>query len=348
MRKYISIATGIAALFLAFGCAKEKTTVTNEGAKRYFEKWREVQEKYEHPEYLFRKEGAGSYTLTETEGSGERVDDYQYLFVKYTSTDLDGNVISTTDSTLINYTPSDYYGPIVWINSDEARTVGVRDIISGMKVGGTRKAVVPAWMHTTTRYATEEEYLANVTSGSNTIYNITVEGVTKDILKWQIDSLEKYNVKQMEDVDSTYYGFYFMRLAPLPETEEGSKDKTQFPDDTTIYINYTGRLLNGQVFDTTIEDTAKVHKIYSASKTYEPIKVTYNADSTAVKLNGNSVVTGFASLIKRLKNLEGGDSAMATFYSSLGYGGSSNGSKIPAYSSLHFEVGVVPKEEEEE
>ena len=37
-------------------------------------------------------------------------------------------------------------------------------------------------------------------------------------------------------------GFYYKQL-------QAPSDTTSFPKDTTIYINYTGRLLNGLVFD---------------------------------------------------------------------------------------------------
>ena len=113
--------------------------------------------------------------------------------------------------------------------------------------------------------------------------------------------------------------------------------------DTTIYINYTGRLLNGRVFDTTVADTAKMYGIYSSSKTYSPISVQYNHDDyTGITITSNktSVIDGFSYMLWRMGPFEEGT---GIFLSKLGYASSGSGSAIPAYSPLRFDIEVVEK-----
>ncbi|MGN1212205.1 MAG: FKBP-type peptidyl-prolyl cis-trans isomerase, partial [Candidatus Cryptobacteroides sp.] len=125
----------------------------------------------------------------------------------------------------------------------------------------------------------------------------------------------------------------------------------EFASDTTITINYTGRLLNGHVFDTTIKDTAKVHGIYSSSNTYGTATVSWatSADelqlTTAGSSSSSSVISGFSKTLWEMKN---GEKGVGMFYSSLGYGSSGSGSSIPAYAPLIFEIEIITSTEEDE
>ena len=342
MRRTITATAISAAVLLAVSCAKERGTSTNEDARRYFEAWVAVQSKA-HPEYMWEKAGSGIYILEDSQvENGEVVTDKAYVMVEYTCTDLDGNIIGTSHEDLshktgINYDKSYYYGPATWTNSDAALNVGVRDIISGMTIGGTRKAVVPSWLATSTRYATEEEFIANVTDGSNYIYEIKVTDAADDILKYQCDEMDRYWKQNIQGLD--------------PDSDGAAENAP-----------YTGRRLDGQVFDTTIADTAKVHNIYNPAKTYAPVEVKWSNDSTAITLGeSGDLINGFKSMLKHLHNEEAGtdnegkpvegfsagETATAIFYSSLGYGYSGSGSAIPGYAPLRFDITVVKEEEEE-
>ena len=223
MRRTITATAISAAVLLAVSCAKERGTSTNEDARRYFEAWVAVQSKA-HPEYMWEKAGSGIYILEDSQvENGEVVTDKAYVMVEYTCTDLDGNVIGTSHEDLshktgINYDKSYYYGPATWTNSDAALNVGVRDIISGMTIGGTRKAVVPSWLATSTRYATEEEFIANVTDGSDYVYEIKIADATDDILNYQCDEMDRnsgavvihvsYTVRSTNNRYNQVYPFY--------------------------------------------------------------------------------------------------------------------------------------------
>ena len=129
--------------------------------------------------------------------------------------------------------------------------------------------------------------------------------------------------------------YYFESKAPM--------DGKRFTSDTTIYINYVGRLLNGTIFDTNIKDTAKFYGVYSASRTYAPSSVTISKgenDELTVKMGSSSVIDGFKEAILKMGPYAKG---VSVFYSTLGYGTSGSGSTIPGYGPLRFDIEVVNK-----
>lgn len=345
---------------VAIGCAQEVDESDNVETQRYYNAWVKVQ-KEEHAEYLWypfsygtaatseTSEADYAYILEETLGDGEEIPDSVYLFVEYTTTDIYGNVQTTTDMetshrTGVNYDLTYYYGPVVWVENDSYIGVGLIDAIYGykdgeacydkMRVGDSRKVLIPGWLSGGDRYETANEYLKNVT-GTDYIYDFTITEYTDDILQYQIDSIESYMARKYGEADSTFTGFYYICL-------QEPDDEIEFEDDTTIYVNYIGRLLNGHVFDTNIADTAKVWNLYDASSTYEPSEVNWSSDSTDVTLGGSTTITGFASLIKRMGAYE---KAVGVFYSAYGYGSSGNDYLIPSYAPLEFEVWIVDEED---
>lgn len=332
-----------AVVTMAGACAKEVTESKNADNKLYLDAWISAH----HPNV--KPTGLGIYITDDQPGIGAAVtDDDFYFFIRYTATDLDGNIGSTSEEKVAqqigSYTKGNYYGPTVVLNSGLATQVGILEMIKGMKVGGTRTAVIPGWLNVTIDgdegYETGDDYLENET-GTDAIYTITLTDKTDDIHKWEVDSLERYTAHRMNDVDSTFYGYYYQQLKEPTDT-------TTLPRDTTFYINYTGRLLNGQVFDTTVEDTAKFYGIYSSSKTYEPKQVALSEEYTEITLGGSSssdgstTINGFAYCLSKMKAYEKG---VCAFYSALGYGYSGSGNAIPKYAPLTFEIEIVDKPE---
>lgn len=330
------IVCGILSAALAVsGCAKSEKTSPNADEQRYVEAWIQVR----HPEAEMTS--LGTYMLSDTPGTGDAFEGHDFVMVEYTVTDLEGTVTSTTSMKMAqqigSYDKSYYYGPAVWPTYDSSLPVGIEDMLKGMKVGGTRTSVIPAWLMGYDRYKNPSDYLKHSTDNSTAIYSVTLTGVSDDILKTQIDSMEVYAAKHLESVDSTSYGFYYKQL-------KEPKDTLAFPSDTSIYINYIGRLLNGQVFDTTIKDTAKFYNIYSSSSTYEPVKVSWGESVSDLKLysdsssDGSSVITGFALTLWQMHKYEKG---AGMFFSPYGYGTSGSGKAIPGYAPLVFEIEIV-------
>lgn len=325
-------------------CAKSEKTQHNEANNRYIASWISVN----HPDAV--KTALGDYILEDKEGSGSEYSGSNYVLVRYTVTDLDGNISSTTDAKTAQqvgtYDPSYYYGTMTWKTGEYVLPAGVEDILSGMKEGGKRKALVPSWLFTTKRYANPSDYYNkkddDSDSYSNAIYTIELVGWTDDVRLPQVDSMEIYAAKYLDGVDSLSYGFYY-KQTKAPE------DTAAFSKDTTIYINYTGRLLNRQVFDTTDPDTAKMYNIYSSSKTYAPVKITWGESESDITMtasessSSSSLISGFQKTLWQMRKYEQG---IGMFMSEYGYKGSGSGSQIPGYVPLVFEISIVDKPEE--
>ena len=336
MKKWLYIA--VSAL-LAAGCAREKTINDNVATKRYLDAWLQVN----YPN--IPATGKGVYIIEDTPGTGKELseNDDMYVFVTYTQRLLSGTVSATSDPKMAqqlgSYKTTTYYGPVPWLINKNTLNAGIRETLRGMKVGGKRTAVVPGWLNVIADHETAQEYLDSET-GTHNIYSLYVTDATTDIKKWEIDSLESYSKRVLGVADSLVYGFYYKCLNPDDVAKE-----TVMPNDTTFYINYTGRLLNGLVFDTTIEDTAKFYGIYSASKTYEPVAINKKEDYRNTSMGDDStaegnLVDGFGYCCSILRPFERG---ICTFYSARGYAANGNGSSIPAYASLRFDIDVVAK-----
>ena len=318
---------GFAALLLS-ACAKTPNPGPNAATKRYLDAWIQVN----HPDAKLTPLGA--YILEETPGTGAAAgsfDENGYVRVECTVSALSGAISSTSDKDLARqlgtYAEKNYYGPVVWRRADNGLVAGLEELVSTMRCGGSKTVVVPGWLMGVDSqtglpiiYDSAQKYLDKISGSSPLIYR--VPGTT---------------VK-----DTLHIGYYYRRTAEPSSTKE-------FAKDTTIYINYIGRRLDGVVFDTNIEDSAKFYGIYSASRTYGPAKIKwYGSDGTysdilmtsAGSETGVKVAPGFSFALDQMHPHEKGT---AVFRSGWGYDSSGSGSAIPAYSPLRFDLEIVDK-----
>lgn len=344
--KYIFLA---AAAIIPASCARIISEGVNEAEQRYFNAWLKVNGISES-----QKAGRGIYILEKTEtASGTTVGADGYAIVEYTTTDLEGNITDYTDmeqaKQLGTYSPGSYYGPQVWTTTAETIRAGLYDGIAGMKIGERRRFIVPSWLMSYKNLATEADYLAVSSDNSTTIFDVTVKDFTKDINQWQFSKILQtinnkdfydgaFNGTNIEDTTGVAYGMFYKTL-------EGIEEEKAFEEDTTIYINYTGKLLNGLIFDTNVERIAKDNHVYSASRTYGPTAVQWGEDWSDITLDESEVIGGFSRTLWQMAKLRKGSKGVGIFYSELGYGysGSSN---IPGYAPLIFEIEFVDKPEE--
>ena len=338
------VAAGVTAAVVIAACAKVESTATNAASKRYFDAW--VSLNWPDAPTI------GDVVITnDVPGTGADVADSTWIFVKYTVRTLDGTVSETTETEMSqqigDYDPTYYYGAQPWDIADDVVAVGIERAVKGssliegapypsMKVGGKRSFIVPCWLGVSTRYDDEEDYLDNSTSSSNYIYDLEITGCTDDIIQWQLDSMQRYSALHFDGADTTSYGFYYIQLK--------EPDDTVAMSDTTVYINYIGRLLNGQVFDTNIKDTAKMYNLYSESSTYEPAEISWSEDYEDITMDDNSTIDGFAMALAMMNKHEKG---ICMFYSGLGYSYSGSGNTIPPYAPLIFEIELVDDPDDE-
>ena len=334
-QRFASICLVTVLVAIAGSCARVQSTGVNDAAKRYFDAWISLH----YPDAP--QTPLGSRIIADSEGAGQLIgsaEDHPFIYCRYLVTDLNGKISTYTDEVtakqLGTYSESSYYGPAIVWRSAGYLSAGVSELFETMRVGGTRTAVIPGWLTSTTStdyYDTAEEYLANVT-GSDAICTFSVEEAISDIVAWEIDSLSRYMARHYPGVDSTAYGYYYIRTAePL--------DTSEFTSGNSVYVNYTGRLLNGQVFDSTIEDTTKRYRLYVDGKTYEPVELTWPSEGEQVAFaSGSSTISGFEKCVHEMR---AGEKGICIFYSGLGYGIKASGSVIPAVSPLIFELHML-------
>lgn len=343
--KRITVSLILAAAVIAIsGCAKHAPAGANEANKRYFDAWMHIN----HPD--LQPTGLGIYVLEEEAGTGDEVKVDGYVKLDFITTDLEGNISAFTDAEtakqLGTYNSSNYYGAKFQVTAEGSLPAGLAEALIGMKVGGHKKVIIPSWLMNYSVYETAEEYLAEAATTETTIYDFTVTDFTSDITDWEIGQIGDYFAKNtdvfgnMTAADSLkgHKGFYYKTITPATDT-------TAFKKDSTVYINYTGKLLDGTVFDTTDERTAKDNGIWSSSKTYEPVYVKWGEEYSEITMgsSGSEVIPGFALTLWQMREFEKG---VGVFISGYGYGASGSGETIPGYSPLIFEIEIVPKPEE--
>jgi len=97
----------------------------------------------------------------------------------------------------------------------------------------------------------------------------------------------------------------------------------------TVYVNYVGHTLSGQVFDTSIEAIAKAAGVEQPGRPYEPLSLV---------LGENRVIAGWE---EGLLLMTEGSKATFIIPSALGYGENGSGPIIKPYSTLIFELELV-------
>lgn len=331
----------VLAALLCCGCAKVAKTGLNDANKRYLDAWIQVN----HPGAA--QTALGSYILEDVPGTGTlagTADDNGFVRLEYTVRNMEGSVQDACTEQwakqLGTYDHTTYYGPVIWQRGKNLLAPGLDDALESMREGGSRTLLIPGWLLSTTKYyKTEKEYRDNI-SGTSGIYELRLCDVIPDIQKWETDSVGRYVARVFPGKtvrDSLQYGFYYFRTGEPSSTAE-------FKTDTTIYVNYILRLLNGKVIDTNVRDTAAFYDIYSSSREYGPTSIKwFSKDGTYkdIKFGSSSgAIEGFQLALSKMHPHEKGTTV---FYSGLGYKYSGSGSTIPSYSPLRFDFEIVDK-----
>ena len=339
MRKLLIPA--LLAAVLAAGCAKTPQEGPNDSEIRFFESW-VISQKAKHPEYLWKETPLGIYILDEEVGTGALVGDAEtspFVSVSYTISDLDGNIAQYSEEPeakrMGTFSYENYYGPRLIFRGQGGCLAGEDELFSGMRVGGTRTAVIPGWLMTSTKYDNAADYLKN-SGGESALYTVTVKGTYPDAIQWQIDSLER-TIKRLypsASLDTTgMFGFYYYQITPPTEPDAVMSSGDMFD------INYTGFLLNGHVFDSTDEIISKDNNLPEKS-TYGPTYINWNDEYAQITMGSSdsTPITGFAYAISKMRP---GEKGVAFFFSNLGYQYKGSEPTIPPFCPLAFELEMV-------
>jgi FKBP-type peptidyl-prolyl cis-trans isomerase len=133
-------------------------------------------------------------------------------------------------------------------------------------------------------------------------------------------AIEKYVADKKITATPTASGLYYIEIT------KGKGAHAQAGQ--MVKVNYTGRLLDGTVFDTSDEKAAKAAGTYNEGRPYEPYEF---------QLGAQQVIAGWDEAIQLMSP---GGKAKLIVPSSLAYGPQPNG-PIPAFSTLEFDVELV-------
>lgn len=96
----------------------------------------------------------------------------------------------------------------------------------------------------------------------------------------------------------------------------------------TLKVNYTGYFLDGTVFDTSIEQVAKDHELYTSTRNYEPL---------VLRFGYGGVIEGWSFALAQMKE---GEKATALIPSAFAYGPYGKG-PIGPNTPLAFDLELV-------
>ena len=133
--------------------------------------------------------------------------------------------------------------------------------------------------------------------------------------------IEDYLAENGIEAQSTEEGLYYVI------TQEGNGEMPE--NGNRVAVNYTGTLLDGTMFDTSVEENAKSGGVYRPERNYVPYEF---------PLGKRQVIVGWDIGIALLSK-----GAKATLYipSALGYGARGSGAVIVPNSVLKFNVELV-------
>lgn len=134
-------------------------------------------------------------------------------------------------------------------------------------------------------------------------------------------ALNKYIADQKLKPETTASGLKYVITKASKKAKPASGD--------TVWVNYTGRTLDGKVFDSSIEEEAEKAGLEQPGRTYEPISFV---------LGEGQVIKGWD---EGLALLNEGSQAKLLIPSELAYGPRGAGEDIEPFSSLVFDVELV-------
>jgi len=260
---------------------------------------------------------SGLYYINKQEGTGASPVDSNWVIFSYVLRSLDDVVFETTfkdtaklyDIYGIYQTTTHYVPSFMQFFSKSTVSLALAEGLSLMKEGGKARLIAPS------RLAGN--------SSTTMIYDIELLQVITDPKAYEESLIADYrfaNPSFISISDSIYY----------MKTADGTRACLV---DSLVEVYYTGKFLDGFVFDTNIDSIAKQNDIY----TYTAL-TSGKYDVLSFRIGSNAVKTGFEMAIKQMME---GEKGIVIVPSPCAYGVSGDNSgatKIPPYTPLIFEL----------
>lgn len=273
----------------------------------------------------FTLQPSGLYTLINEQGTGAFPANGNYVLYKFEGKNLDGKVFETSNTQLAQlhdiYTASNRYVSryVEYKTAASSTMKGLNEGLSYLKEGGKATFIMPS------RLAYGGVSYAGLPAYSSVIYTVELEKVVSDPVAYELSNIQSYI---QDSFPSLVISEIFQDSVYFLTKTEGNGDL--FVKDNEVEVNYIGSFMDGWVFDTNIDSVARVHNLYSSSKTYTPLKFV---------VDGTQVISGFSRAVKHLRR-EG--YAKVLLPSNVAYKAAGSGNIRP-YEPIMFEIFVKTK-----
>lgn len=199
------------------------------------------------------------------------------------------------------------------------------------------KAIFGVWADSVQKLGVKMPSYYKEGTGMKLYYEINlVDIITKDEIA-QEQTLYQENLQQLMDTERETLASYVEsnKINATPDEDglyivvnkKGKGNKVEI--GRNVAINYTGRLLDGKVFDTSVETVAKNNDIWEPGRKYAPL---------SYQVGNMSLIRGWD---KGVINQPEGSKLTLIIPSWLGYGQQGAGDRIPPNSPLIFDIEIV-------
>ncbi|SDM74763.1 FKBP-type peptidyl-prolyl cis-trans isomerase [Daejeonella rubra] len=277
---------GFLLLTILISCQKEYETIDvidDRNVQEYIQ-----QNKLNVQEY----QGTGIYYQVVTAGTGPEVQYSDRIPAIITMRSLDGKYVSVDTFNVANR----YYNFLGYYNPEGIR-VGVKEVLK--KSNGTIRMIIPS------RLAFGRNGSGSIPGNASMDITVRVLDISK-LIDYEDFTIRKYlESNSLTGFTRTTTGLYYK----IGQPGTGSPITV----DSTIVANYTGKLLNGAIFDRALAGSEATFTL-------------------------NSLVQGWRQAVPLIKQ---GGSIRLIVPSSLGYGLDGSSPSIPAFSALDFDITVT-------
>ncbi len=277
------------------------------------------------------KTTSGLYFIEEIKGSDISPSDSDWVIYSYSQKNLDNDIYLTTikqtaiDNGLFSY--NTHYVPFL----DQYLTnvpylKGLNEGIGMMKEGGKARLIFPSSL------GYGKNGYGSIPSYSPLIYDIELVKVFKGDIK-------EYENSLINDYLADSLGYSLRSDSIYYKLVSSGIDNGGVAKDSIVTVNYTGRFLDGFIFDTNIKSVAINNGTYNSNKTYQSLKMKIGFFEKYE--NQGPFSPSFHLAVKQMKEGEKSKFVIPSKYM-YGSSGNSNGATvIPPYTPLVFEIELV-------
>jgi FKBP-type peptidyl-prolyl cis-trans isomerase len=278
--------TGFLLLTILFSCQKEYETIDvidDRNVKEYIQLNKINMQEYQ---------GTGIYYQVVSPGTGPELQYSDRMPALITMRSLDGKYVSIDTFSIANR----YFNFLGYYNPEPIR-IGVKEVLK--KSNGTLRMIIPS------RLAFGRNGSGSIPGNASLDITVRALDISK-LIAYEDFTIVKYlESKALTGFTKTTTGLYYK----IGQPGTGSP----ITADSTIVANYTGKLLNGVIFDRAVAGSEATFKL-------------------------NSLVKGWREGIPLIKQ---GGSIRLIIPSTLGYGLDGSSPSVPAFSALDFEITVT-------